>query len=261
MILPNTRLAASAFAVSLALSGAAVATASAADLPAYPFVHVTGSAFQAALPDIGSLDFEIVATDADPAAARAVLEARMGELHALMRQVGLDPEDAQAREVRQSVRKGEQGAAGEPLYEIRCDVHVNVRNLTVWPALAGGLLGKPNLDSFAASFGLSTMDQLNDELVTEAIRDARRRADVMAAAAGRRVGAVMGATPDQLKNLTTAMGLERGDFRETARRADGGRASQTDREQLLVIPALRLRQPVDVVFRLENLPAARAARK
>lgn len=257
MILPHTRLAASCLAVFLVLSG----TAGAADLPAYPFVHVTGSAFQAALPDIGSLDFEIVAVDADPAAARAVLEARMGEVHALVRQVGLDPEDAQAREVRQSVRKGEQGASGEPLYELRCDVRINVKNLTVWPALAGGLLGKPNLDSFASSFDLSTMDQLNDELVTEAIRDARRRADVMAAAAGRRVGAVMGATPDQLKNLTTAMGLERGDFRETARRAGGGRAEQTDREQLLTIPALRLRQPVDVVFRLENLPAGRAAMK
>nr|WP_314544590.1 SIMPL domain-containing protein [uncultured Massilia sp.] len=258
MSLSKTRLAASSLAFLLCLSGGA---ARAADLPAYPFVHVTGSAFQAALPDIGSLDFEVVAVDADPAAARAVLEARMGDVHALMRQHGLDPEDAQAREVRQSVRKGEQGPSREPLYELRCDVHVNVKNLTVWPALAGGLLGKPNLDSFASSFDLSTMDQLVDQLVTEAIRDARRRADVMAAAAGRRVGPVMGATPDQLKNLTTAMGLERGDFRETARRAGAGRGEQMDGEQLLTIPALRLRQPVDVVFRLENLAAARGARK
>jgi uncharacterized protein len=258
MALPKTRLAASCIAFLLALSGSA---AGAADLPAYPFVHVTGSAFQSALPDVGSLDFEVVAVDADPAAARAVLEARMGEVRALMQQHGLDPDDAQAREVRQSVRKGEQGQSGAPLYEVRCDVHVNVKNLTVWPALAGGLLGKPNLDGFASSFDLSTMDQLVDELVTDAIRDARRRADVMAAAAGRRVGPVMGATPDQLKNLTTAMGLERGDFREPARRANGGRGEQTDRDQLLVIPALRLRQPVDVVFRLENAPAARGARK
>lgn len=102
MSLSKTRLAASSLAFLLCLSGAA---AHAADLPAYPFVHVTGSAFQAALPDIGSLDFEVVAVDADPAAARAVLEARMGEIHALMQQHGLDPEDAQAREVRQSVRK------------------------------------------------------------------------------------------------------------------------------------------------------------
>jgi uncharacterized protein YggE len=176
-----------------------------------------------------------------------------------MRQLDLDPDDAQVREVRQSVRKGEQAQSGGPLYELRCEVHIKVRNLTVWPALAGGLLGKPDLDGFASSFDLSTMDQLGDELVGAAIRDARRRAEVMAAAAGRRVGAIMGATSGALKNLSTAMGLEREEFLPT-RSAGGSRAQEGDRERLLSVQALRLRQPVDVVFRLENPPAAGRAK-
>jgi len=76
---------------------------------------------------------------------------------------------------------------------------------------------------------------------------------VMAAATGRRVAGLMGATPDALKNLSTAMGLERGDFRRDGG-ADRARAQDVDREQLLALPALKLRQPVDVIFRLENLP-------
>jgi uncharacterized protein YggE len=250
MFVPKSVVAAAVFVLS-------AATTRAADLPAYPFVHVTGSAFQAAVPDIGSLDFEIVAVDADPTAARTVLEARIAEVNALMRQTGLDPDDAQVREVRQNVRKGEQGAAGAPLYELRCEVHINVKNLTMWPMLAGGLLGKPNLDGFASSFDLSTMEQLKDELVTQAIADARRRAGVTALAAGRRLGPMMAATPDQLKNLGTAMGLEREDFRQPARRLDTSRAQDVDRERLLAIPALRLRQPVDALFRLENPAPAR----
>lgn len=248
---PIAPLRAAALVLILALPGAARSGA----LPDYPFVHVTGSAFQAVLPDIGALDFEIVATDADPAVARAVLEQRAAEVAALMRQLDLDPDDAQVREVRQSVRKGEQAPSGGPLYELRCEVHIKVRNLSAWPALAGGLLGKPNLDGFASSFDLSTMDQLGDELVGAAIRDARRRAEVMAAAAGRRVGAMMGATPEALKNLSTAMGLEREEFFPT-RGANRSREQQVDRERLLSVQALRLRQPVDVVFRLENPPAA-----
>lgn len=258
MTLLKTRLCASLLAVAAILP---CAPAAASALPDYPFVHVTGSAFQAALPDIGSLDFEIVAVDADPAAARAVLDARMGEVRALMLQAGLDPDDAQAREVRQSLRKDERGPAGERLYEVRCDVRIKVDNLTVWPALAGGLLGKPNLDGFASSFDLSTMDRLVDELVANAVRDARRRAEVIAAAGGRRVGAMTAATPDALKNLTTAMGLERDEFRVPARRTGETRSEELDRERLLVIPALRLRQPVDVVFRLENPAPLRAGRK
>ena len=225
----------------------------AAPIPDYPFVHVTGSAFQTVMPDIGSLDFEIVATDADPAAARATVEARLGELRDLTQKLDVPPDDVAVREVRQSLRKDEHGANGAPLVEVRCDVHINVRNLSNWAALAGGLLGKPNLDGFAASFDRSDMDKINDDLMTQAIANARRQADVMAAGFGRKVGAVMGATPDALKNLTTAMGLERSEFRRPGG-DDRARGQDVDREQLLAIHAIKLRQPVDVIFRLDNAP-------
>jgi uncharacterized protein YggE len=97
------------------------------------------------------------------------------------------------------------------------------------------------------------MEKINDELVMQAIQDARHQADVMAAGFGRRIGGVMAATPDALKNLGTAMGLERDDFRRQ-RGTDKARAQDVDREQLLAVPALKLRQPVDVIFRLENAP-------
>lgn len=244
--MPHHRLRTAVLAVLLAAG-----SATAASIPDYPFVHVTGSAFQAVVPDIGSLDFEVVAVDADPAAARAVVEARVGDVRDLTRQGGVDADDLTVREVRQSIRKDDKAANGGPLYELRCDVHINVRNLANWATLAGGLLGKPNLDGFASGFDRSDMDSITDELVTQAIRDARRQADVMAAASGRKTGAVMGATPDTLKNLSTAMGLERGEFRR-AGGPDRARAQDVDREQLLAVPALKLRQAVDIVFRLEN---------
>jgi len=244
----KTRLRTVALVLLLASSGAG-----ASSVPDYPFVHVTGSSFQAVPPDLASLDFEIVVPDADPAAARAVLEARVGEVRDLARQLDIVADDVTVREVRQGIRKEERAANGAPVYELRCDVHINVRNVANWPALAGGLLGKPNLDGFASGFDRTDMDTIHDELVTKAIQDARRQADVMAAATGRRVAGLMGATPDALKNLSTAMGLERGDFRRDGG-ADRARAQDVDREQLLALPALKLRQPVDVIFRLENLP-------
>jgi uncharacterized protein YggE len=243
-------------AVALALPAG---RAGASTLPDYPFVHVTGTAFRMELPDIATLDFEIVAFDADPAAARGVIEARVGEVRALMQQLSIDAEDMQVREVRQTLRK-EQPAAGAPVYELRCDVHIRLRNLANWPALGGGVLGKPNLDSFAASFDLSTMGKVNDELVTEAIEDARHRAEVMAAASGRRLGPVMAATPDALKKLGTAMGLEREEFRMPRTSGNGSgnaRAEDIDRNDFLMIQSLKLRQPVDVIFRLENAAPAR----
>jgi uncharacterized protein YggE len=235
------------------------APAAASSIPDYPFVHVTGSAFRIELPDIATLDFQIVAANADPAAARGVIDARMAEVRALMQQLSIDPDDLQVREVRQGVRK-ERSADGAPVYELSADVHIRLRNVANWPALGGGLLGKPNLDSFAADFDLSTMEQVNDEMVTEAIMDARRRAEVMAAASGRRLGPVMAATPDALKKLGTTMGLERDEFRmeRKARGPSNQRAENIDRETFVMVQSLKMRQPVDVVFRLENGAPAKA---
>jgi hypothetical protein len=87
--------------------------------------------------------------------------------------------------------------------------------------------------------------------------DARRRAEVIAAASGRRLGAVTAVTPEAIKNLSTAMGLQRDDFR-FERRAGAPGAASVDREQLMAIQAIRLTQPVDVIFRLENLAGGKA---
>lgn len=227
------------------------ASAVAESLPAYPFIHVTGNSYQQLMPDIAAVDFEVVALDADPAVAKSTVEARVQEVRALMQQLSLDPDDLVVREIRQSEPKASQPASGGPVYEVRCDVHINVRNVSNWPALAGGLLGKANLDGFASSFDISNMDQVNDQLVTEAVNDARRRASVMAAADGRRLGPMMAATPQDLKNLTTSMGLERGDFR-FQRNPSNARPGETDRDTFVMVQTLKLRQPVDVIFRIEG---------
>jgi uncharacterized protein YggE len=237
----------------------------ASSLPDYAFAHVTGNSFRVEIPDIASLDFQIVAADADPAAARDVIEARVSEIRALMQQLSIEPDDMVVREVRQGIRK-ERAADGAAVYELSADVKINLRNVANWPRLAGGVLGKPNLDSFSSNFDLSTMDKVNDELVTEAIVDARRRAEVMAEASGRRLGPVMAVTTDAIKKLGTTMGLERDEFkmpRASGRGTGNQRAEDIDRETFLMVQMLKLRQSADVVFRLENgAPArARTARK
>jgi uncharacterized protein YggE len=241
------------------------APAVASSLPDYAFAHVTGNSFRVEIPDIASLDFQIVAADADPAAARGVIEARVGEIRALMQQLSIEPDDMVVREVRQGIRK-ERAADGAAVYELSADVKINLRNVANWPRLAGGVLGKANLDSFSSNFDLSTMDKVNDELVTEAIVDARRRAEVMAEASGRRLGPVMAVTTDAIKKLGTTMGLERDEFkmpRASGRGTGNQRAEDIDRETFLMVQMLKLRQSADVVFRLENgAPArARTARK
>jgi uncharacterized protein YggE len=221
--------------------------ACASQLPEYPFIHVTGSASTYVVPDIGELDFEVVAADADPEAARATVEARIAELSALMEQQGLPLDDVQVRDMRQQIRKTEPAAAA-PAYEVKCTVHLTVRDLTKWGAIAGGLLAKPNVDNFYTDFGTSERDRIEADLTNEAISDARRRAEAMAAGFGRKLGLVTAVTAGALKNLTAAMGLVQADF---ANRQNSSNAKRTARSDLVNVTSMKFMQPVDVIFRIK----------
>lgn len=85
------------------------------------------------------------------------------------------------------------------------------------------------------------------ELMGEAIKVARRKAEAMAAGLGRKLGAASAATSGELKNLTRAMGLAPTDMRysRSPSRADA------NRPDFLAIDILKLAQPVDVIFRLK----------
>jgi uncharacterized protein YggE len=222
--------------------------ACASQLPEYPFIHVTGNAFTYAMPDTGELDFDIVATDADPAAARTTVEARVAEIQALMEEQGFGADDVQVRDVRQNIRKDGDAAAPAPRYDIKCTVHLNVRDLTKWSAVTGGLLAKPNLDNFSTNFGASERDKIETDLTNEAIANARRRAEGMAAGFGRKLGAVTAVTPGALKNLTGSMGLMPADFNA---RSNSSNANRVARGDIVNIVNMKFSQTVDVIFRIK----------
>lgn len=222
--------------------------ASASQLPEYPFIHVTGSAFTYAMPDTGELDFDIVATDADPAVARAAVEARVAEIQALMEEQGFAADDVQVRDVRQNIRKSGDAADQAQHYDIKCTVHLNVRDLTKWRAVTGGLLAKPNLDNFSTNFGASDRDKIETGLANEAVDNARKRATALAAGFGRKLGPVTAVTPGALKNLTGSMGLMPADFNG---RSNSSNASRVPRGDIVNIVNMKFSQMVDVIFRIK----------
>lgn len=231
------------FVLAAALAALPLA-AGASPLPSYPFVHVSAEASTYRVPDIGTIDFEILAADADPELARATVETRIGEIRALLEGQGVSLDGLETRDVRKELRKSVPVEA--PVYEVRCSVRVNMRDLSKWRAVVAPLLNMPNLNSFATTFDTTERDQVEAGLMTDALRDARRRAELIAKGARRKLGAVTAVTPGGVKNVGYTIGLLRADFMD--RRGSG---AGVQAHEFLAIEALKLAQPVDVVFRLE----------
>ena len=222
-------------------------TSTAAELPSYPFIHVSGYGSAVVMPDVGTVEFEIAAQDLDPAAALTIVEARIEEIRVLMQQLGVAPADLEMRDIRRDIKRGEQ--PGAPFHELRSSVKLTVRNLANWKMLVQPLLDKPNLDGFMTGFDSSERGRIEIELMGDAIKMARRKADGIAAGFGRKVGAVSGVSTGELKNLTRAMNLSPMEFNNY--RGNQERRPPADRAELVALTSIKLQQPVDVIFRIK----------
>ena len=193
------------FATALAVAASLhAAPARAADLPAYPFIHVTAAADLHVMPDTGEIDFDIVSTDADLEAAWKLVHERLTASRALLAAQGVKVEDVSVQDVlRRPLKEGERVTA----IETRAAVHATVRDLNGWTALIQSLMGLPNVESLAVAFSRSDADKIEAELVNQALGAARVKAQNIAIGIGAKLGPAGGVALAPLKNLANAMGL------------------------------------------------------
>jgi uncharacterized protein YggE len=193
------------FATALAVAAMLhIAPARAADLPAYPFIHVTAAADLHVMPDTGEIDFEIVSTDADLDAAWKLVHERLTASRALLAEQGVKVEDISVQDVlRRPLKEGERVTA----IETRAAVHATVRDLNGWTALIQSLMGLPNVEALAVAFSRSDADKIEADLVSQALGAARVKAQNIARGIGAKLGPAGGVALAPLKNLSNAMGL------------------------------------------------------
>ena len=193
------------FATALAVATVLhAAPAHAADLPAYPFIHVTAAADLHVMPDTGEIDFDIVSTDADLEAAWKLVHERLTASRALLAEQGVKVEDISVQDVlRRPLKEGERVTA----IETRAAVHATVRDLNGWTALIQSLMGLPNVEALAVAFSRSDADRIEAELVSQALGAARVKAQNIARGIGAKLGPAGGVALAPLKNLSNAMGL------------------------------------------------------
>ena len=227
------------FATALAVAAMLhAAPARAADLPAYPFIHVTAAADLHVMPDTGEIDFEIVTTDADLDAAWKLVHERLTASRALLAEQGVKVEDISVQDVlRRPLKEGERVTA----IETRAAVHATVRDLNGWTALIQSLLGLPNVEALAVAFSRSDTDRIEAELVSQALGAARVKAQNIARGIGAKLGPAGGVALAPLKNLSNAMGL--------ASDAPRYPSLSSPRDPLLV-GVQKFVQGVDVIYRI-----------
>lgn len=216
----------------------------AADLPTHPFIHVGASASLGVLPDTGEIDFEIVSAEADATAAWQQVTQQLEASRALFAGHGIAPQDVSVQDILRRPRKTEVAGDAPPQMDTRVAVNVTVRDLASWSAMVKALMAMQNIESLAVAFSRSDRDRIEAELVTQALANARTKAQNMARGIGAKLGPATGVSLGALKNLSNAMGMA---TEPNGRYADGGGEQPRD---LSLVAAMTMVQGVDVIYRI-----------
>lgn len=215
-----------------------------ADLPNHPFIHVSAVASIGMLPDTGEIDFEIVSADADADRAWQQVTQQLEASRALFASHGIAPEDVSVQDILRRPHKTEVAGDAPPQMDTRVALNVTVRNMTAWSAMLRALMAMPRVESLAVAFSRSDRDKIEAELVTQALANAKGKAQNMARGIGARLGVATGVSLGALKNLSNAMGMA---LEPNGRYTDGGPDAATD---LTLVAAMTLVQGVDVIYRI-----------
>ncbi|ELX13739.1 hypothetical protein Jab_1c23770 [Janthinobacterium sp. HH01] len=219
---------------------ATCATGTAAEFPDYHFVHTSGEAFMYVAPDNSEIVFDLRATDPSAELAFSRVNGRIAELQALMAAQSL-PDALSVGDV-----KREQLAAkdGNPeLVQMKCSVRIKVDDLSKWKAVIAPVLNMPDVDKLSVFFDTTKREDIDNQLLEEASKSARKRADVIARSFGRQITTASAITDGQLRNLTLSIGLV------TSNGATNRVKRLEPAADLTGITVMKFAKSVDVVFR------------
>jgi hypothetical protein len=179
----------------VAIAGAMPGIAAAADDDKRRTLSVSGVGEVQATPDMARLSAGVVADGATAQAALAANSAAMAKVVQSVRGAGVAPRDVQTASVGVSPVYSRQTQPGDPQritgYRASNVVAVRVRDLAKLGAMLDALVGAGANQLHGIQLTVAEPEKLLDEARKKAVAEARRKAELLAAAFGVRVGAVI----------------------------------------------------------------------
>jgi uncharacterized protein YggE len=221
---------------------------SAADLPNFPFLHVTGTATRALPANMAELDFELTELTTSPQLSFEQLVKDSDEIYSQLIALGVAAEDIHAAEIKRYISPVEylDTPENEKKFRLIRTFHVVVRKLDQWNSIISRLTEKAYLGNFNLAFGRNDLNLIQTELIQLAAIDAKQQAQDMAAAFSVKLGAPSAISRSALSSLSSELGVA-GQVKVQAVRLE---SKPTTRD--FSVPAeLKYQQLVNVIYRLK----------
>ncbi len=227
-------------------------TAQASNLPDFPFVLVTGEAKTKVAPDMATIHLNLMAFDKDPEQALFTVGLRGREIVKLLNELDVKKVDIKSFNLNKQIQRERTNGYGQGKisgYEVNQRFEVTLRNIEHYSLVMDKLIAMKNVNNVTINFDVSNRQSLTQALVKKAGKDAKQKAQDLAAGLDAKLGNVFAATQDSSFNEFFArFGLRQ----ENMGRFEAMKMSDRGGNYNMFAPeTIELRKTINVVYKLK----------
>jgi uncharacterized protein YggE len=183
----------------------------ASPLPEYPFVFARGEAKTKLPPDIARVSYRIKAFDKISTNVLALMESCSLKTISILSTNGVKKEDVVGFEVEKDILRNYDKQSEKELeiigYDMSRRIEFTLRDLSKYEAIVSALLKMPNVSNIRTEFDRTDRDIVEEDLLADAVSDARRKAEVMAKGSHQRIKGLKAISQQGFNNLGEAFGF------------------------------------------------------
>lgn len=240
------------FAVTPLFLGLLLSGPSRAEWPQFPFVHVAGEATIEVPPDEATIRVSLSAFHKESEVGLETLQVQLTKAVNVLEQAGVPEDQIGGFDLEKKVVRSTDDDNNELEilgYYFSRDFEVKLTNLEMFSALVAELMAIDNVTKVDADFHIESHDRVEANLVREAGKDARRRAEEMARAMDVSIDSVFAISEHPIASVGRAYGLTSDSYTVMGERpSKRGLFTST----IFVPETIELRKSVNVLFRLKQ---------
>ncbi|MBI5686890.1 MAG: SIMPL domain-containing protein [Verrucomicrobia bacterium] len=235
--------------ISLVLLGTAPAFSS--GLPDRPYIYTVGNAEMSVDPDRAVIEVSLKDTNLEQAKAKAKVATSAKRVFDVLKAIQVPQTDVSSHDV--SVRPESEWTDRNRVfkgYEVTQQLRIEVKQIDKYAELVNRLIDTGVAEMRVVEVFSSKREEIERELTTQAINDAKRRATDIAVASGAQIQSVYAVSPIPFGTLQDEF-LGRRGFSEAPAAAGGGAPPL---ELQIGLPKVHIRKSMNVIFTIEKKP-------
>jgi len=219
-------------------------------LPEFPFTTVTEESIRKVTPDNVMLTFNVTSFDKEATTAKMIVNQSASRAISIFEKYKVPSKNISSYEVNKRAKRARGKDYNELAilgYEFTQRFEVTINDLVQYSEITNALLDTNNVENIASHFDSTQREDVEIELIKEAAKKAKTKAELMASGLGVKLGAVFAFNDTgSFSSFFATFGLKDGSRAYAMMRKSSGASN------IFVPQYIEIKKSINVVYKLKN---------